>query len=100
MQAMTCSQDTSLPTRRQNPQEIWDSLTPPQKAALCCYAGKPLPLYTHLNFTVSSMRALARRGLWDSNRQKVTRFGMKVVACAPKCADIGKQLNVLVNLEP
>ena len=73
-------------------QQIWDSLSPSQKAALCCHNGTPLPLYTHLNFTVASMRALTRRGLWDFDQAKPTRLGKRVLKCAPKCADILEQV--------
>jgi hypothetical protein len=80
--------------RRLNPQQIWDSLSPSQKAALCCHSGVPLPLYTHLNFTVASIRALARRGLWDFDQGKATRLGKRVL----QCADISEQIKAVATI--
>lgn len=79
------------------PQQIWDNLPPPQKAALCCHTGTPLPIYTHLNFTVASMKALQRKGLWYSSQEGggPTPLGQRVVKCAPKCPSMEEQIRVV-----
>lgn len=78
-------------------QQIWNALPPSQKAALCCYTGTPLPIYTHLNFTVASIRALVRKKLWHSREEGggPTPLGVRVAQCAPGCPPIDEQLAVV-----
>ncbi len=87
-------------SRKRKPLEVWAALSPSQKAALCCHTGTPYPLWTHLNFTVASMKALQRRGLWYSQQEGggPTPLGLRVVACAPKVTPMAKQIKVLMNL--
>lgn len=79
-------------------EKIWAGLSPSQKAALCCIGGVPIPLWTHLNYTVMSVRALVRRGLLDGIPVKLTPLGRRVLRCVPECPTIPEQLQALQEL--
>lgn len=82
-------------------EQIWGDLPQCQKAALCILTGTPLPLWTHLNYTVASMRALVQKGLWKTPNEGggPTPLGKRVLAAVPKYPAIEDQLRALQSLK-
>lgn len=87
---------TKSPTKAE---QIWANLPQSQKAALCILTGTPLPLWTHLNYTVASVRALVRKGLWKTSGESgPTPLGKRVLKAVPKYPEIADQLQAIQAL--